>query len=76
MRVCRDRLQRAIEGTACSARFRDLLDREGLADQWYAFATDRRLGRARDFLAAPTRGASCVGVPWTRRHGHQDENIA
>ncbi|PBC35691.1 hypothetical protein CJ179_47500 [Rhodococcus sp. ACS1] len=48
----RDRLQRAIEGTGAFGRFRDLVHREGLADQWYAFAADRRLGRAREFLAA------------------------
>ncbi|MET1087885.1 MAG: hypothetical protein ABWY04_12330 [Arthrobacter sp.] len=47
----RERLERAIEGTGAFLRFRDLLDGENLSDQWYAFSTDRQLGRARDFLA-------------------------
>lgn len=47
----RDRLERSIEGKGAFRRFRDIVHQEGLADQWYAFALDRQLGRARDFLA-------------------------
>lgn len=47
----RERLERAIEGRGAFGRFRDLVHQEGLADQWNAFSTDRRLGRARQFLA-------------------------
>ncbi|MFD7011306.1 hypothetical protein, partial [Rhodococcus jostii] len=47
----RDRLERAIEGKGAFHRFRDLVHQESLADQWYAFSTDRQLGRAREFLA-------------------------
>ncbi|MEU2006531.1 hypothetical protein ACH47B_35725 [Rhodococcus sp. NPDC019627] len=47
----RARLERAIEGKGAFGRFRDLVSQESLADQWYAFATDRQLGRAREFLA-------------------------
>lgn len=48
----RERLERAIEGRGAFRRFRDLVHDEDLADQWYAFSTDRRLGRAREFLAS------------------------
>ncbi|GCE42585.1 hypothetical protein Rhow_006714 [Rhodococcus wratislaviensis] len=47
----RERLERAIEGKGAFGRFRDLVHQESLADQWYAFSTDRQLGRAREFLA-------------------------
>ena len=47
----RERLERAIEGKGAFGRFRDLVHQESLADQWYTFATDRQLGRAREFLA-------------------------
>lgn len=47
----REQLERAIEGKGAFARFRDLVHRESLAEQWYAFSTDRQLGRAREFLA-------------------------
>ena len=47
----RQRLERAIEGRGAFGRFRDLVHQENLAAQWYAFATDRQLGRAREFLA-------------------------
>ena len=47
----RERLERAIEGTGAVRRFRDLVHQESLADHWYAFSTDRRLGLAREFLA-------------------------
>lgn len=46
-----ERLARAIEGKGAFRRFRDLLHQEGLAEQWYAFSTDRQLGRARALLA-------------------------
>lgn len=48
----RNRMQQAIEGKGAFRRFRDLVHDEGLAEAWYAFATDRQLGRARAFLAA------------------------
>lgn len=47
----RERLERAIDGAGAFRRFRDLLHAEDLADQWRAFAADRALGRAREFLA-------------------------
>jgi len=47
----RQRLERAIEGKGAFRRFRDLVHDEDLAEQWYAFSSDRELGRARDFLA-------------------------
>ncbi|MGH3638508.1 MAG: UPF0158 family protein [Mycobacterium sp.] len=47
----RERLQWAIEGKGAFHRFRDLVHQESLAEQWYVFSTDRRLGRAREFLA-------------------------
>lgn len=47
----RDRLERSIEGKGAFRRFRDIVHEEGLAQQWYAFSTDRQLGRARAFLA-------------------------
>lgn len=46
-----DRLERSIEGKGAFRRFRDIVHQEGLAEQWYAFAFDRQLGRSRDFLA-------------------------
>jgi hypothetical protein len=48
----RERLQRAIEGKGAFRRFRDLIHDEDLTEAWYAFSTDRQLGRTRDFLAA------------------------
>ncbi len=47
----RERLERAIEGKGAFRRFRDLVHDEDLAEQWYAFSTDRQMGRAREFLA-------------------------
>ncbi|UUZ59253.1 UPF0158 family protein [Nocardioides sp. B-3] len=46
-----ERLLRAIGGKGAFRRFRDRVHDDGLADQWYAFSTDRQLGRARAFLA-------------------------
>lgn len=48
----RERLERAIGGKGAFRRFRDLVHDEDLAEQWYAFSTDRQLGRARELLAA------------------------
>ncbi len=47
----RQRLERAIEGKGAFRRFRDVIDEGGLAEHWYAFAADRKIGRAREFLA-------------------------
>ena len=47
----RERLERAIEGSGAFFRFRDLLHGENLSEQWYAFSTDRQIGRARAFLS-------------------------
>ncbi|MDE8669946.1 UPF0158 family protein [Pseudarthrobacter sp. H3Y2-7] len=47
----RERLERAIGGKGAFSRFRDLVDSENLTEQWYAFSTDRQMGRAREFLA-------------------------
>ncbi|MCV7194324.1 UPF0158 family protein [Mycolicibacterium brumae] len=47
----RERLERAIEGRGAFRRFRDVVDQEGMAEQWFAYAEDRKQGRARQFLA-------------------------
>ena len=47
----RARLERAIEGKGAFGRFRDLVHEENLAEWWYAYSTDRQLGRARQLLA-------------------------
>jgi hypothetical protein len=47
----RERLERAIEGRRAFRRFRDLVHDENLVEQWYAYSTDRQMGRAREFLA-------------------------
>lgn len=49
--VLRERLERAIEGKGAFRRFREVVHEENLAEQWYAYSTDRQLGRAREFLA-------------------------
>lgn len=49
--VLRERLVQVISGKGAFRRFRDIVHEEGLAEQWYAFSTDRQLGRAREFLA-------------------------
>lgn len=42
----------AIEGRGAFRRFRDVLHRwPDLVDRWYAFSDDRRIGRAREWLA-------------------------
>ena len=46
-----ERLERAIQGPGALRRFRDLVHDEGLTQHWYAFSSDRHLGRAREFLA-------------------------
>jgi hypothetical protein len=47
----RERMERAIEGRGAFGRFRDLVHDENLAEQWYAYSADRKIGRAREFLA-------------------------
>ncbi len=47
----RARLEQAIQGQGAFGRFRDLVHKEGLAEQWSVYSTDRRIGRAREFLA-------------------------
>lgn len=48
----RERLERAIHGAGAFRRFRDLVHDADLAEQWYAFSTDRQWGRAREFLSS------------------------
>lgn len=47
----RTTMRQAIEGKGAFRRFRDLIHDEDVAESWYAFSTDRQLGRARAFLA-------------------------
>src|SRR5699024_1625453 len=47
----RERSELAIDGKGAFRRFRALLEDEGLLDQWFPYTTDRRLGRARAWLA-------------------------
>lgn len=47
----RERLERAIEGKGGFHRFGDSVHGENLGDDWYAFSTDRQMGRSREFLA-------------------------
>lgn len=58
----RARMERAIQGRGAFRRFRDLVHEEGLAEQWYAFSSDRQQGRARDFLAE--EGIRVGSSPW------------
>ncbi|WP_074852916.1 UPF0158 family protein [Gordonia westfalica] len=57
----RDRLERAIEGRGAFRRFRDAVHEFDLNDQWHAFSNDRKIGRAREFLA--TEGIRVTGAP-------------
>ncbi|WP_345447948.1 UPF0158 family protein [Arthrobacter gyeryongensis] len=50
-KALRERLEHAIEGKGAFARFRDLVHGENLSEEWYAFSTDRQMGRSREFLA-------------------------
>ena len=50
-RPLRQRMEIAIEGLGAFHRFRDLIYSEGLVADWHAFSDDRRIARARDFLA-------------------------
>jgi hypothetical protein len=50
-RPMRRRIEQAIEGLGALHRFRDLIYAEGLVAEWHAFSDDRRIARARDFLA-------------------------
>ncbi|UKA73324.1 UPF0158 family protein [Arthrobacter sp. FW306-06-A] len=47
----RERLERAIEGKGAFSRFRGIVHDENLSENWYAFSTDRQMGRAREVLA-------------------------
>lgn len=47
----RQRLERAIEGKGAFFRFREIIHGENLSEHWYAFSSDRQIGRAREFLA-------------------------
>ncbi|HRO31662.1 UPF0158 family protein, partial [Citricoccus sp.] len=47
----RVRLEQAIQGQGAFGRFRDLVHAEDLAELWSVYSTDRRIGRARTFLA-------------------------
>jgi hypothetical protein len=50
-RPMRQRVEEAIEGLGAFHRFRDLIYAEGLVSDWHAFSDQRRIARARDFLA-------------------------
>jgi hypothetical protein len=60
----RARLERAIEGKGAFGRFRDLVHEENLAERWYAYSTDRQLGRGREFL-----DDEGIRVGWRARPG-------
>ena len=47
----RPRVEQVIEGLGAFHRFRDLIYAEGLASDWDAFSGQRRIARAREFLA-------------------------
>jgi Plasmid pRiA4b ORF-3-like protein/Uncharacterised protein family (UPF0158) len=47
----RDRLERDLDGSGAFRRFNDSIDESGLHEAWRAFSDERRLGRARVFLA-------------------------
>ena len=47
----RKRVIEAIEGLGAFRRFRDLIYSEGLVEEWHAFSDNRRIARAREFLA-------------------------
>ena len=50
-RPLRKRMELAIEGLGAFRRFRDLIYSEGLVTDWHAFSDNRRIARAREFLA-------------------------
>jgi hypothetical protein len=50
-RPLRKRMELAIEGLGAFHRFRDLIYSEGLVADWHAFSDNRRIARAREFLA-------------------------
>ncbi len=50
-RRLRAQVERAIEGKGAFRRFKDLVHREGLAEHWYDYSTERKMGRARQWLA-------------------------
>lgn len=47
----RELLEVAISGPGAFRRFRDVVDRHDLVDEWRAYADDRTTGRARAYLA-------------------------
>jgi hypothetical protein len=47
----RQRVEQAIEGLGAIHRFRDLIHAEGLDSDWQEFSEQRRVARAREFLA-------------------------
>jgi hypothetical protein len=47
----RQRVEQAIEGLGAIHRFRDLICAEGLDSDWHEFSEQRRIARAREFLA-------------------------
>lgn len=47
----RGRLESAIQGKGAFRRFRDVIEEEGLVERWHAYADDRQIGRARQYLA-------------------------
>jgi hypothetical protein len=47
----RQRVEQAIEGLGAIHRFRDLIYAEGLDSDWHEFSEQRRIARAREFLA-------------------------
>ena len=57
----RERLERAIEGKGAFHRFRDLVHHESLADQWYAFSTDRQW--VVPASSSPTRASAWADEP-------------
>ncbi|GFZ86928.1 UPF0158 family protein [Nesterenkonia alkaliphila] len=48
----KERMESAIEGRGAFRAFRALLREEGLSEAWELFSADRRIGRARQLLAA------------------------
>ena len=47
----REQLGRAIEGRGAYRRFRDLIQDEGMTQDWQDFSDERQIGRARQYLA-------------------------
>jgi hypothetical protein len=47
-----EQFERTLAGKGAFRRFRDLIFDTGLESSWEGFSADRRIGRARRFLAA------------------------